>query len=385
MFIILCSVQLSLRIKLTEQNMKCTRTFAFIENFTPNWFATTMGTGITAIGINTLSNYFAGLSALATGIWIFNIGLFLFFTIVMLAQILLYPKSWQRILHHSSQGMFLGCIPMGLMTIVNGFVFFGLPLMGDVAIQIGVVLWWVDVVLSVLSILIVPYYMFTHQEHALENMTAVWLLPFVACEVAAAGGALLLPHLVSADVLTILFSSLVLWSMSVSLALSILVIFFYRLCIHKLPPKDLAASIWLPLGPTGTGGMALLLLGHNAGALATTAYSPSVVNLIQLLPGVGLLIGTVFWALASWWLMIALIATIHYLVKSRLKFNLGFWAYTFPLGVYSMATVNLGLQTGLTFFIVYGWVLVTVLSLIFLCLFIRTFLWGLLFSKCSQA
>ncbi len=365
--------------------MKCTRTLAFVENFTPNWFATTMGTGITAICINTLSNHFSGLSTLATGIWVFNIGLFLFFTSVMLAQILLYPKSCQRILHHSSQGMFLGCIPMGLMTIVNGFVFFGLPLMGDVAIQIGVVLWWVDVVLSVLSILIVPYYMFTRQEHALESMTAVWLLPFVACEVAAAGGGLLLPHLVPNDVLTILFTSLVLWSVSVSLALSILVIFFYRLCIHKLPPKELAASIWLPLGPTGTGGMALLLLGHNVGALATTSYPPAVVNLIQLLPGVGLLIGTVFWALASWWLMIALIATIHYLVKSRLKFNLGFWAYTFPLGVYSMATVNLGVQTDMAFFKIYGWVLVTTLSVIFLCLFTRTFLWKLLFCKGSQA
>ncbi len=346
----------------------------FIKNFTPNWYATTMGTGITAICINTLSGMFPWLALFSTVLWIINIALFLFFTLVLIAQSVLYPASWWRLLHHSSQAMFLGCIPMGLMTIVNGFILFGLPIFGDIAVKIATFLWWFDVGLSLFSVLVVPYCMFTRQQHDLEGMTAVWLLPFVACEVAAAGGALLFPHLSIAHGLTILFCSLILWAISVSLALSILVIFFHRLCVHKLPPKELAASIWLPLGPTGTGALALLLIGSNANLLSAV-HAEAVASLIRLLPGIGLLIGVLLWALASWWFMIACVATLYYLVQGQLKFNLGFWAYTFPLGVYTMATVTLGVQTEMCFFKILGWVFVACLSLIWLSIFVRTFLW----------
>ncbi len=355
-------------------HMKESNILNFVKNFTPNWYATTMGTGITAICLNTLTPFFAWLSPIATGLWLLNIMLFLFFTLVLLCQSILHPEAWWRLLHHPTQAMFLGCIPMGLMTIVNGFVLFGGLFFGAFAIHIASLLWWLDTFLSILSVLVVPYCMFTRQQHALESMTAVWLLPFVACEVAAAGGGLLLPHLSAESVISVLLFSLVLWSISVSLALSILVIFFHRLCIHKFPPKELAASIWLPLGPTGTGSLAMLLLGQNSLTLSAPSSEP-MMHLLALLPGVGLLAGILLWALASWWFMIACVATVYYLVQGQLQFNLGFWAYTFPLGVYTMATVNLGIQTDLLFFHIFGRILVIALSLIWLSIFARTFIW----------
>ena len=43
--------------------------------------------------------------------------------------------------------------------------------------------------------MLIPYLMFTRHEHSLDGMTAVWLLPVVAAEVAGASGGLLAPHL----------------------------------------------------------------------------------------------------------------------------------------------------------------------------------------------
>jgi len=72
-------------------------------------------------------------------------------------------------------------------------------------------------------------------------MTAIWLLPIVAAEVASAG--LLLPHLADPQAaLRLLVLGYALWAFSVPLALSILVILVLRLVLHKLPHRDMAAS-----------------------------------------------------------------------------------------------------------------------------------------------
>src|ERR1700730_15411090 len=90
--------------------------------------------------------------------------------------------------------------------------------------------------------------MFTQQDHSMEKMTAVWLLPIVAAEVAAVSGALLVPHLSPSEALIVLILSYGLWAFSVPLAMSILVILLLRLALHKLPERDMAGLDGLRLG-----------------------------------------------------------------------------------------------------------------------------------------
>ena len=95
-------------------------------------------------------------------------------------------------------------------------------------------------------------------------MTAVWLLPIVACEVAASSGGLLLAHQEpTPQSIMILLGSYMLWGISVLPAFGILSILMLRLALHQLPEKEMAISSWLALGPI-TGALALLLLGHQA-------------------------------------------------------------------------------------------------------------------------
>eukprot|EP01132_Coremiostelium_polycephalum_P023386 gene23386-27836_t len=94
--------------------------------------------------------------------------------------------------------MFFGTIPMGLATIINGFLLFGVPRWGDGVVQLVEVLWWLDVAMALACGVLIPFMMFTRQEHSIDQMTAVWLLPVVAAEVAAASGGLLAPHLADA-------------------------------------------------------------------------------------------------------------------------------------------------------------------------------------------
>jgi tellurite resistance protein TehA-like permease len=200
-------------------------------------------------------------------------------------------------------------------------------------------------------------------------MTAVWLLPFVACEVAAASGGLLLPHLTDAHAaLTILAASYVLWACSVPLAMSILVVLVLRMAIHKLPAANMAASSWLALGPIGTGALGLLLLGGAAPAILT---ANGLAGDAATARGVGLVGGLLLWGYGFWWAVMAALITVRYL-RQGLPFNLGWWGYTFPLGVYAVCTLKLATVLPLTAFAVFGGGLVIALALMWLVVGART-------------
>jgi tellurite resistance protein TehA-like permease len=133
-----------------------------------------MGTGALALALKQFPLPVAGIHDLAGGLWLLDILLFAVFTVIYAARLC---DEARRIVRHSVLSMFFGAIPMGLATIINGLLIFG---SGKPAVWIAHGLWWLDVIMSVICGLSVPFFMFTLQEHSIEKMTGVWLLPVVA-------------------------------------------------------------------------------------------------------------------------------------------------------------------------------------------------------------
>ena len=340
-----------------------------IRQFTPNWFAATMGTGVLALALAQLPLEIPGLRVFAEGLWLFNIGLFLLFSVLYAARWVLFFDEARRIFAHSTVSMFFGTIPMGLATIINGFLVFGVPRWGQEVVQVAEVLWWLDVAMSLACGVLIPYMMFTRQEHSIDQMTAVWLLPVVAAEVAAASGGLLAPHLADAHgQLVMLCTSYVLWAFSLPVAFSILTILLLRMALHKLPHENMAASSWLALGPIGTGALGMLLLGGDGPAIFAANGMPGVG---EVAAGLGLIGGITLWGFGLWWMLLAVLITLRYL-RDGIPFNLGWWGFTFPLGVYSLATLKLASTLDLLFFSVFGSVLVLLLASLWLIVAKRT-------------
>jgi len=334
-----------------------------VRQFTPNWFAANMGTGILALMVGAFPYSFWGQSPLARGLWMINGLFFCLFAALFLGRAIFYPAAFRRLFGHPVQSLFIGAIPMGLATIINGGLLLW-PHSGP-TLEMAAAFWWVDVALSVLSVLVVPYFMFTAHEHAIERMTAAWLLPVVPPEVAAASGGLLAPHLAAGGAATVIYISYILWAISVPLALGILTILFLRLALHKLPHADMAVSAWLPLGPLGTGALALVLLGDaDTQAFAATPLAP----LAAFGQMAGVFIAFLLWGFGLWWMAMAGLFTLRYLHEG-LPFNMGWWGFTFPLGVYTAATFALAHDTSFgvlaplgaafTLLLVFFWVLVT--------------------------
>lgn len=340
-----------------------------IRQFTPNWFAATMGTGVLALALAQLPVRIPGLHLLAEGLWFFTIGLFVLFSLAYAARWVLFFDEARRIFGHSTVSMFFGTIPMGLATIINGFLLFGIPRWGDGVVALAELLWWLDVALSLACGVLIPYMMFTRQEHRIDQMTAVWLLPVVAAEVAAASGGLLAPHLADAhSQLVMLVTSYVLWAFSLPVAFSILTILLLRMALHKLPHESMAASSWLALGPIGTGALGMLLLGADAPAIFT---ANGLAGVGEIAEGLGLVAGITLWGFGLWWMLMALLITLRYL-RDGIPFNLGWWGFTFPLGVYALTTLKLASTLHLTFFAVFGSLLVLALALMWLLVGKRT-------------
>ena len=357
-----------------------------IRQFTPNWFTMTMGTGVVALILPEFPFASDFLWQVATILWQFNTLLFTVFIILYVLRWLIYPQEAKQIFSHPAMALFLGAIPMGLATVLNGFLKYGIAIYGDVAFQIAQLLWYVDVVLAVGIGVLVPFCMFHKQDHQLHTMTAMWLLPIVACEVAATSGGLLLAHMhASQQAVAILFASYMLWGMSVLPAFGILTILMLRLAVHQLPSKELAITSWLALGPIGTGALALLVLG---------AQAPQVLALIQLenlgvfFQNAGIVASFILLGFGVWWVAIAVLTTLKH-AASELPFNLGWWGLTFPLGVFTLAILSLGHQLHLSFIVDTGLAFAVILMMLWVMVMSKTlrgmYQGNLFFSPCLKA
>lgn len=335
----------------------------FIKEFTPNWFAVVMGNGGVALVLQHFASTIPFLWYIATIIWSIDILLFILFSMFFIMRFCYYPHHFMWLLKNSSQPLFLGCIPMALITIANGFIAFGVPIIGQpLAINLGLICWWLAVALSFISAWLIPFAMFVLQKHSLETMTPLWLLPVVACEVSAASGGLFISYMPVDLQSTALMLCFILWSISVLLAFCIITIFFKRLVINSLPAQNLAPSIWLVLGPIGTGVLGLMTLGHAAQQMAVDV-APHLRAMVDVLPGIDLFAAIILWGFGFWWLITALISTIYQAIKG-INFAMSWWAFTFPLAVFTLGTLAIASETQMLLFQIPG-VICTLLLLFF--------------------
>ena len=94
----------------------------------------------------------------------------------------------------------------------------------------------------------------TLHENKLSTITAAWLLPIVSTIVAAASGGIVADVLPNPQhALWTLTISYIFWGTGVPLAIFTLVLYFQRLTVHNLPPREAIVSVFLPLGPLGQG------------------------------------------------------------------------------------------------------------------------------------
>jgi len=186
---------------------------------------------------------------------------------------------------------------------------------------------------------------------SLDKITAAQLLPIAATIVAAGTGAEVAETLPNPQhALGTLITSYVMWGMGVPLAMTVLVMYYQRLALHKLPPREVIVSCFLPLGPLGMGGYTIMYLGKvsRENFAQTHIISDVAGEVVYIL---GFFVALVMWGFGLVWLVFAL-ATIY--TCQPFPFNMGWWGFTFPLGVYAVSTITFGVEMPSQFFKIFG-------------------------------
>ena len=321
-------------------------------HFTPSWFSVTMGTGITAILLHQLPYQFNGLRIISNLIFGLNVILYLLFLGISIARYLIWPQLFWIMLFHPTQSLFLGTFAMGMATIITMCAISAAPAWGMGFAYFTWGLWWFNALLSLATCIGLPFIQFTRHVQSLDKITAVWFLPVVTTIVCSATGGIVADLLPAAHAKLTLVVCWVLWGTGFGLALLLMSLYYARQAIYKIPPAQLIVSTFLPLGPCGQGAFSLLQLAsvlYKLGVEGGVALPSARVTddetariMATAIYAVSVPVALVIWGLGLVWLVLAVSSLVDLWLVSKLTFNLGWWGFTFPLGVFATAAIKLG-------------------------------------------
>ncbi|RGP76836.1 hypothetical protein FLONG3_5042 [Fusarium longipes] len=319
-----------------------------VVNFGPSWFTVTMGTGITSILLHNLPYH----------------GQWLFYVCITIVRYNCFKGVWSSTLRHPEQVVFLGTIPVGLATIINMIVFVCVPAWGKKAAHLAWALWWIDIIMAMSCNLYIPHCIMRTKGITLDQANPSWLFPVIADIVASGSGAIVanvLPN--DQHALWTVVISYILWGTSVPMVVLILAMYYNRLMIHDVLPSQTAVTSFIAIGPLGQGAAAIQLLGKVALKIfERNDFIPRAPIAGQFFYLTGILTALIMWGFAIVWLFFAL-ATI---ARREFQFNISWWAFTFPLGVFTVSTTTLAQELPSLFFKVLGTIFSVVETLIWI-------------------
>jgi C4-dicarboxylate transporter/malic acid transport protein len=305
----------------------------------PNWFAAVMGTGIVAIAGASLPLSMPGLRVFATVVWIMAAAALVALTAAWAVHWARYPDRARGHAANPVMAQFWGAPPMALMTVGAGTLILGRGLLGPgAAVGIDWVLWLAGTGLGLVTTCWIPFLMMTRHDIGPDAAFGGWLMPVVPPMVSAATGALLIPHLGSAQGrLTLLLACYAMFGISLFASVIIISQIWSRLVVHKPGPAVLVPTMWIVLGPLGQSVTAAGNLGTAAAHVLPAPYAAGAAVF-------SLLYGVPAWGFAVMWLVLAAAVTAR-TARTSLPFALTWWSFTFPVGTVVTGTISLAARS----------------------------------------
>ncbi|TWH47713.1 hypothetical protein [Sporomusa sp. KB1] len=333
-----------------------------VRNLSPAWFASVMGTGIFALASKNYACYWAGLNNAAVFLWGINIVLFLGLIVPWLLRWFFYQDYALRDLNHPITGQFYATMPIGCLVLAADFMTFGPSYIGtDLSLTTAKGLWITGAVLSLTTAVIIPTLNYFNKV-TIEDINPAWFMPPVSLIVVPIAGAPLIPYWPQTLQKVMLLINFVSWGLGFFLFMYIAVICFYRLFVAPILPGSLIPTIWIYLGPIGAGTVSLLNLGHASLQFMNNTWIP-VINIF----------GLIYWGFGFWWLIAASVITITYILRNNLPYAISWWAYTFPLGAYTVATYLISINLECEEIRIFGVLCYCLLAFCWLTVFFKTF------------
>jgi C4-dicarboxylate transporter/malic acid transport protein len=310
-----------------------------VRDLGPNWYASIMGTGIVAIAGADFPFRVPGLHVFATVVWALAAAALIALTAAWAVHWIRYPDRARAHASHPVMAQFWGAPPMALMTVGTGTLILGSGLTGlGAAVGIDWALWAAGTALGLVTACWIPYLMMTRQQIGPDAAFGGWLMPVVPPMVSAANGALLIPHVASAQGrLTLLLACYAMFGISLFASVIIITQIWSRLVVYKIGAAAMVPTLWIVLGPLGQSVTATGNLGDQAGTVLHAPYAAGAAVF-------ALLYGVPTWGFAMLWLALAAAITVR-TARRGMPFALTWWGFTFPVGTCVTGTIALAGRT----------------------------------------
>jgi tellurite resistance protein TehA-like permease len=187
-----------------------------VRNFSPSWFATTMGTGVVAVIFSTIPFEARWLYWMSIIFFALNTSLFSLALGISILRYTIWPEIWTVMIEDPNNSLFLGTVPMGFATLIEMWVHVCVPAWGEWAAYLVLALWIVDCVVAVaVTVSLGILLMSESYQRSLDSITAAQLLPIAATIVAAGAGSEVASVMPDPQLaLGVIIASYVLWGMA---------------------------------------------------------------------------------------------------------------------------------------------------------------------------
>lgn len=293
-----------------------------IKTFNPSYFALVMATGIISLASQKL-HY----TSIAHTLFLLNNVFYFSLLLINIVRLFLfYPQVKADLSTHEKGAGFLSFIAATCI-LGNGYA------LGEQQFYTGIILLavaliaWLFIIYSFLSLVILK----AVKPSPEKGLNGSWLLLVVAIQSLCILGTSLAPHLLLPPNTT-LFITFCAWLLGVLLYIVLLTLIFYRLTFYPVNAAEVSPSYWIDTGAAAISTLAgTSLMNAFAGMENYEAIIPIAKTLCMLL-----------WAAATFWLPLLCILETWRHYKSGFAYSPAYWSMVFPLGMYTMATLQLG-------------------------------------------
>ncbi len=308
---------------------------SILRHFAPGWFASVMGTAVSAVAVFVFRDYVPFADALQIFFLLASVVLFLALVVPWTLRWFLHFDAVRADLRHPVSASFFPTMPISLLIIgialeKTGHVFFDKQTLWNMIQS----LWALGSAGILFFALVILSDFFQHDEMKWESASLGWLIPPVsALLVPVLGGSLAVEFAGTAWGAVNAVGSLMFLGIGGVLFLVVMTVVFARYVFHPLPPAHLAPTLWVGVAPTSI--LTIVAIKFVKPLSLFFAASPEAEKMLGFLSRP---MGVMMWGFAFFWVLLAFFVTLSVHQKSPLPFALSWWAFVFPVGAFTVSS-----------------------------------------------